>query len=456
MHPSRENTGFAEAADAMNRMTPIRDREYSIVGCMMHGRSQTEDVLRVADRNDFTQNSARLVFDACSAINGTGREPSMASVHQYLADLGRLQDLGHEPQVFLYELYAEYAPTDMDLPFHIENLRRDSKLRQMQVIGTQIQSAALAPFDSVDEMANSFAGQLTAVASERSTADPIPVGELHLIAQQRYDELALGKRPKMFATGIESLDQLLGGFVPGTLVVVAARPSVGKSALALCFAANVSRWGAPVLFHSLEMTCDEVYDRLAAMTAEVPLNNLRSGKNIDAETATRIVRLGEPGNLATYPIYFDDRASLTATQLSLAAKRHARRKGTKLVIVDYLQLLRADNPKEPRYLQIGAATKALKELAKTASVCVVCLAQLNRDVEAAGQDGEPQLSHLRDSGEIEQDADVVMFLRRLQSDPSLPTHDVDLKVAKQRNGPTGVVSLTYQRPFTRFVPRIAY
>lgn len=454
--PPPASPGFAEACDSVNRLYPVRDREFAIVGCMMHGREQTEDVLRATAATDFTQNSARLVFDACKAIHATGRDPSMAGVHQYLADLGRLADLGADPAVFLYELYSERAPTDMDLPFHLENIRRDAKLRQLQCIGTQIQSAAIEPFDSVDEMANAFAGQLTAIASERTTDDPVPVAELHEQSVKRWDDLATGKRPRTFATGIESLDHLLGGFSPGTLSILAARPSVGKSALALCFAANVSRYGAPVLFFSLEMTCDEVYDRLAAMTAEVPLNTLRTGRSIDAETATKIVRLGTPGNLATYPIYFDDRAGLTTSQLNLAAKRHARRKGTKLVIVDYLQLLRPENPKEPRYLQIGAAMKILKELAKTAGVAVLCLAQLNREVESGGADGEPQLSHLRDSGEIEQDADVVMFLRRLQNDPALPTHDVDLKVAKQRNGPTGVVNLIYQRPFTRFVPRVSY
>jgi len=156
-----------------------------------------------------------------------------------------------------------------------------------------------------------------------------------------------------------------------------------------------------------------------------------------------------PGGLFDLPVFIDDRVARTATQVAATARRHARRHGVRLLVVDYLQLLRPENPKEPRYLQVGASAKRLKELAREAGVAVLCLAQLNRQAENR-PDGMPRLSDLRDSGEVEQDADVVLLLHRLDTDEMASIHRVDLVVAKQRNGPTGTVPLDYHRPFTRF------
>ena len=172
----------------------------------------------------------------------------------------------------------------------------------------------------------------------------------------------------------------------------------------------------------------------------------------DAQIARVAAQMSRAEGLAGQPVWIDDRPGQTAPMIAATARRFARRHGVRFVVVDYLQLVRPENTKEPRYLQVGAAAKRLKDLAREAGICVVCLAQLNREVESRG-DGRPRLSDLRDSGEVEQDADVVMLLHRLEDDESKPIHEVDLIIAKNRNGPTGDVQLEFHRPFTRFEAR---
>jgi replicative DNA helicase len=226
---------------------------------------------------------------------------------------------------------------------------------------------------------------------------------------------------------------------------------VGKSAMAMQFAVHAARTRHAAVVFSHEMSDEECTDRILAMTANVPLPRLRGQGRLDDEHIRRVVEQQQRG-IGGMPLWVDDRCSCTATEVATVARRHARRNGTRLIVIDYLQLLRPENPRDPRHLQVGTSAKRLKELARETSAAVLVCAQLNREVEARG-DGRPRLSDLRDSGEVEQDADVVFLLHRLDSDPAKLTHDVDLIVSKNRNGPTGDVPLSYQRVYTRFEPR---
>jgi replicative DNA helicase len=195
-------------------------------------------------------------------------------------------------------------------------------------------------------------------------------------AFHRYDanQTGLG-RSSGVPTGIEGLDLYTGGLPPGSLTILAARPSVGKSALALLIAVNAARRGLPVLVFSHEMTEAECTDRIVAMAADVPLPRLRGQARMEPAQIERVYAQQSDG-VGGMPLFIDDRCAQTATQLATIARRHIRRKGTKLIVVDYLQLLRPDNQREQRHLQVGQSAKRLKELAKETGTAVLCLAQL--------------------------------------------------------------------------------
>jgi replicative DNA helicase len=254
-------------------------------------------------------------------------------------------------------------------------------------------------------------------------------------------------------TGFTDLDAMLGGLHNGELIVLAARPSMGKTAFAMNiaeFVSIVSR--VPVLFVSLEMSAIELADRLLCSYSRVNGHQLRNG-TITKEDRMRLVE--KAGEISSSPLFVDDSPGRTVTEIAAAARRIARREGRLgLIVIDYLQLCEPDNPKDPRQEQVARMTRRLKGLAREMQVPIVCLAQLNRQTEAS-KDNIPRLSHLRESGAIEQDADVVMFVHREEyyhrgEDAQAMAGMAQIIVAKQRNGPVGDVDLIWKRDFTRF------
>ncbi|QEL14136.1 DnaB-like helicase C-terminal domain-containing protein [Limnoglobus roseus] len=270
---------------------------------------------------------------------------------------------------------------------------------------------------------------------------------------RRIDDTAEGRnKPTVITTGLPGIDKFLaGGLRPGQLAVLAARPGYGKSAAALCMARAAAEAGFPTLVVSLEMTADENAERLLAAATSVPLPRLRDA-NLTPEQTDQITAEMEPSGLAGLPLYVCDQGGLSDSALADLVRTAADRHGVKFVACDYLQLLRGDDAGMKRYQQVGASSRAMKALAKETGVAFLCLAQLNREVENR-EGGKPRPSDLRDSGEIEQDADVILLLQPLDDDPKLRVHRVDCHVAKQRNGATGTVELDYVRFLTKFEPR---
>jgi replicative DNA helicase len=257
-------------------------------------------------------------------------------------------------------------------------------------------------------------------------------------------------------TGFIDYDELTGGFHASELIILAARPSMGKTALALNMIEHVAiderGPGKAVLFVSLEMSALEVGDRLLCSRARVNGHRLRNG-TISGEESRRLVQTAAAVSRA--PLFIDDTPSRNMTEIAANARRLKRRENLALIVIDYLQLIEADNSRDPRQEQVARIARRLKGLARELSVPVLCLAQLNRQVEAT-RDNKPQLSHLRESGAIEQDADVVMFVHREEyyqtneEDRERVKGQADLMIKKQRNGPTGDIKLTWMHDFTRF------
>jgi replicative DNA helicase len=254
------------------------------------------------------------------------------------------------------------------------------------------------------------------------------------------------------ATGFPELDEMTAGLQPADLIIIAARPSMGKTALALNIASHaaLSR-GKTVGMFSLEMAHQQLFLRLLCAEGSVDAHRLRTGR-IDREQWQRIIKVF--GKLSGAPIFLDDTPAIGVMEMRAKARRLRREHGLDLLIIDYLQLMRGRDRHENRQQEISEISRSLKELAKELNMPVVALSQLSRAPEQRGGDRRPQLSDLRESGAIEQDADVVIFLYREEmykrDDPSLQGK-AELIVAKQRNGPTGVVRLQFIRDFTRFV-----
>ncbi len=252
-------------------------------------------------------------------------------------------------------------------------------------------------------------------------------------------------------TGLVSVDGIIPAFEPGELAIIAARPGVGKSALAALFARNVAMDGGHVLFFSLEMPHVQQTVRMVAMTSGVGMAALKGHREIRHEEYDPV--LAATQSISRLPIAYQDRRGVTSEQVAAEVRAYARKVGRlSLVVVDYLQLLKPENPRDNRNYQIGLATKTLRNVAGEVGCPILCLAQLNRSVE--GRSDEPRLSDLRDSGEIEQDADIVAFLHVEPATANESTQRVKFIVAKQRNGATATTVLNYVRGHTLFTDDI--
>jgi replicative DNA helicase len=254
-------------------------------------------------------------------------------------------------------------------------------------------------------------------------------------------------------TGFTDFDTLTGGMHDSELIILAARPSMGKTALAMNIAEHVSLASKnTTLFVSLEMSSLELGDRLLCSAARVNGHRLRNG-TISNDDRRKLIEKAAEISLA--PLFVDDTPSRTMTEIAAAARRLKRRNQLGLVVIDYLQLIEPDNPKDPRQEQVAKIARRLKGMARELKVPVLCLAQLNRQAEIS-RDSKPRLSHLRESGAIEQDADVVMFVHREEyyctneEDRARVAGQAEIIIAKQRNGPIGEVKLHWQHEFTRF------
>ena len=287
------------------------------------------------------------------------------------------------------------------------------------------------------------------------------VSSISDVLHQAMDRMEARMRDDYVAGGVETgfadFDTMTGGLHNGELIILAARPSMGKTALAMNIGESVAiEQQASVLFVSLEMSGIELADRMLCSLARVNGHRLRNG-TLSSDDRDRLVR--KANEISQAPLFVDDSPSRTVSEIAAAARRIKRRDGLGLIIIDYLQLIDPDNSRDPRQEQVAKIARRLKGVARELEVPLLCLSQLNRQAEDS-KDHRPRLSHLRESGAIEQDADVVMFVHREEyyrrgDDRAQYAGQAEVIVAKQRNGPIGDVGLTWEADFTRFSNRAA-
>ncbi len=434
--------------------TPPQDiaAEQCVLGAMMLSKDAIADVVDVVRTHDFYRPAHATIFDAVLDLYGRGEPADAITVVAALADSGDLARIGGVP--YVHDLLA-IVPTAANASYYGRIVAERAVLRRLVEAGTRIvqlgYGAAGTGGRDVDDTVD-LAQQEIYNVTERRGGDDLSV--LEDLLQPTLDGIeaagASGGLLTGIPTGFADLDRLLNGLHEGQLIIVAGRPGLGKSTAALDFvrASAVQHNLASAIF-SLEMSKVEIVMRLLSAEARVPLHLLRSGVLSDSDWTKLARRMGE---ISEAPLFVDDTPSMTLMEIRAKARRLKQRNDLKLIVVDYLQLMTSPKRTESRQAEVAELSRGLKLLAKEVECPVIAVSQLNRGPEQR-QDKRPQLSDLRESGSIEQDADVVILLHRddYYDKESPRAGEADFIVAKHRNGPTDTITVAAQLHLSRFV-----
>ena len=430
--------------------TPPQDieAEQAVLGGMLLSKDAIADVVEVLRGHDFYRPAHETIYEAILDLYGRGEPADPLTVADALKKTGELGRIGGAP--YLHTL-VNYVPTAANAGFYADIVRERAILRRLVEAGTRIVQMGYGGDGDADDIVDAAQAEVYSVTEQRTSEDYLPLSD---IMEGTLDEIeAIGSRGGQMVgvpTGFVDLDSLTNGLHPGQMIVVAARPAVGKSTIGLDFArsAAIKHQLATVIF-SLEMSRNEITMRLLSAEARVPLHHMRAGQMTDDDW-NRIARC--TGEVSSAPLYIDDSPNMTMMEIRAKCRRLKQRHDLKLVIVDYLQLMSSGKRVESRQQEVAEFSRALKLLAKELEVPVVAISQLNRGPEQR-QDKKPMLSDLRESGSIEQDSDMVILLHREDAyeKESPRAGEADFIVAKHRNGPTATITVAFQGHYSRFV-----
>lgn len=403
-------------------------------------------IFRIADilnADDFYKPVHGIIFKAIMLLFEKREPIDILSVTNKLREHDQLQEVGGNS--YLTKL-IEMVPTAAHITHYAKIVREKKILRDLIQASAEIGEQAFRPHDDIDQTLDGIEQKIFSISQRSANYRFINVkDELH-VAYERIEKLHEGKgRLRGVTTGFDDLDNYLSGLQKSDLIILGARPSVGKTSLALDMARNVAlKEQKPVGIFSLEMSREQVIDRLIAAEAHVPLWKLRTGRLRD-DTDFELIQAGLD-SLSRAPLFIDDTPSPNILQMRSMARRLQAEHGLALLVVDYLQLIQPRTNNENMVQQITEISRGLKGLARELSVPVLALAQLSRAVEQR-ETRVPKLSDLRDSGSIEQDADVVLFIYRPDRDKKNPTPEeentAEIIIAKHRNGPLGTVKMKF-------------
>jgi len=446
----------ATSTEILDRQPPHNPQaEMAVLGSVLIKPETCDEVALILRPEDFYDQASAKLFERMLGMHDTGRKIDITLLVDELRRHGEYDVIGGAP--FLARV-GNSVPTAAHAVYYAQIVRNDATCRSLIDASTEILRESYEENIPPKELVNRAEQKIFSILDRRGSAHVAAISDILHDAMDRIDARMRGEH---LVGGVESgfrdLDALTGGLHDAELVVLAARPSMGKTAFAMNIAENVSLLQkAPVLFVSLEMSAIELADRMLCSLAQVDSRRLRNG-TISKEDRKRLV--DKAAGISESPLYVDDSPNRTVTEISAAARRIARRHDNHLglIVIDYLQLIEPDDPRDPRQEQVAKMTRRLKGLAREMNVPILCLAQLNRQAEVA-KENRPRLSHLRESGAIEQDADVVMFVHREEYYRTGEDRDqvaglAEIIVAKQRNGPIGDVELVWRKEFTRFADR---
>jgi len=433
------------------------DAERAVLGALIRQPDLCDEVvMELRDPDDFYHDAHKRIFSHMMKMRSDNSAIDIYLLVTHLKTTDELELVGGH--AFIAEL-MNAVPVSIHAKYYAKIVKEKATLRKLIQAGSEIVHEAYLPETPVKDLLNKAASQMTQLC-EKQTVNQITDMEALMRGATDYLNRKADGLIEGIKTGLADLDYLIDGFHPNELIVLAARPGMGKTALAMNFAENIAvRDKQAVLFVSLEMAKLELALRLICSRAKLNSYHIRRGM-FDGKDQGRFA--DACGELEKAPLYIDDTPSRTVMEIAAVARRLKRDKDLQLLVVDYIGLITPDDPREPRQEQVAKIARQLKLLARDIKIPVLCLAQVNR--QADGRDEGPRLSQLRESGAIEQDADVVMFIQRrdlgmseaeaVEKEAKNPNKRLrnmaDLIVAKQRNGPTGEIELVFQKEWTRF------
>ena len=425
------------------------EAEQAVLGAMLIKKEAIAEVSQILSANDFYREAHRLIFEAMMALFNKNEAVDLITVTEQLRKTEQLEKVGGIAAV---TSLANAVPTAANVEYHARIVSEKAQLRNLINAATEIAGTAYEDNDDVSEVMDKAEKRILEVAAHQTGGAFVPIGEILMGTFAKIEQLYESKGGLTgLSSGFKDLDKLTSGLQASDLILVAARPSMGKTAFTLNIATYVAvHEKEPVAFFSLEMSKEQLVQRMLCSEGGIDSQRLRIGQLEDADWSHLITAANR---LNEAPIFIDDTAGITIMELRSKARRLKAEHGLKLIIIDYLQLMQGRPGKngDNRQQEISEISRSLKALARELDVPVIALSQLSRSVESR-QVKRPMLSDLRESGSLEQDADIVMFLYREDYyTPETENKNItEIIVAKHRNGPVDTVQLFFHKQFTKF------
>ncbi len=449
--PGDSTDSGPQPGDSVRGAPWSNEAEQAVLGAMLLDQDAALRAVELVDDALFYREAHRRLFRGMRRLIERRVVIDHITLRDELEKKGELEAAGGE--VYLAEL-LDAAVTAANLEAHAAIVREKATLRQLIEAATAIVSHAYQGAQPANELLDEAESKIFQISQYRKAEGFSRLKEMLWPTMERIEKLhQAGKSVTGVPSGFKDLDEMTTGFQPNDLIILAARPSMGKTAFCLNLAAHAAASGTGVAFFSLEMSKESLVQRMLCAEARVDSQRVRRGTLSDTDF-TMMARAA--GVLSTCPMWIDDTPSLTLLEMRSKARRLRMESEVGLIIVDYLQLMRSPAYAENRVQEISDISRSLKALARELEVPVIALSQLSRASEQRGGDRKPILSDLRDSGAIEQDADIVMFIHRpemyeqIDRDGNSNEGKAELIVAKHRNGPTGAIDLYFHKQFTRF------
>ena len=433
------------------------EAEQAVLGAMLIDKEAIAKATEVLSADDFYREAHRVIFSAMLELYNKNEAVDMVTVTEILKRDNKLEDIGG---IAYITSLANVVLTAANVKYHAEIVAEKSVLRQLVRVSTEIAAMGYEANDDVGTLLDTAESRILEISNRKKKADFTPINDILMDSVQSIESLLQNKGGLTgIPAGFADLDKLTSGLHPSDFIILAASPSMGKTALALNIVQNVALrahkviGGEPrsVAFFSLEMSKEQLVNRMLCAEAGIDSQRLRVGEMHD-EDWTHLWDACD--TMSRAKIYIDDTAGITAMEMRSRARRLKAEHGLDLIVVDYLQLMQGSgkrNNSGDRQQEVSEISRSLKALARELDVPVLALSQLSRSVESR-QVKRPMLSDLRESGSLEQDADIVAFLYREDYyNPETENKHTELIIAKHRNGPVDTVNLFFQKQFTKFV-----
>ncbi len=450
----RRNKKESSAVEILQRQQPFDlEAEMGVIGSVLLLPEVSDDIASLR-ADDFYDDANRKIYETLRDMHDKGEKIDITLLVSKLRTSGDYEKVGGA--AYLAKLSAS-VPNAAHAVYYADIVTEKAVYRKLIASSTEILRDSYEQTSTAKELCAQAEQKIFAIMDGRSAQSVHSISD---VLHEAMDRMEARLRDDYDTGGAESgfaqFDEMTGGLHSGELIILAARPSMGKTALAMNIGEYVSiTQQLPVLFVSLEMSGIELADRMLCSLARVNGHRLRNG-TISSDDRERLIR--KANEISQAPLFVDDSPSRTVSEIAAAARRIKRREGNLgLIVIDYLQLIEPDNSRDPRQEQVAKIARRLKGIARELEVPLLCLSQLNRQAEDS-KDHRPRLSHLRESGAIEQDADVVMFVHREEyyhrgDERAQFAGQAEIIISKQRNGPIGDVELTWEADFTRFSDR---